>query len=103
MQLTASLSKLVQGPDIAERDSTSGDVDQQLSLVSHSATRLTKRNLPMLLPTLPALPDSPWAAAFGSELNSGQQSVTAAVGNGAFNSIGGSVTTIGQQDVGDGF
>ena len=49
------------------------------------------------------LPLNPWALAFGSELNSAQQTVTADVGNGAFNSIGGSVNTIATQDVGDSF
>ncbi len=57
----------------------------------------------MTLPALPVLPISPWAAAFGSELNSGQQTVTADVGNGAFNSVGGNVTTAGIQSVGDAF
>ena len=50
-----------------------------------------------------SLPAHPWALAFGAELNLGQQSVTAAVGNGIANHVGGNVTTIGKQHVGDTF
>ena len=57
----------------------------------------------MTIPALPIIPASPWAAAFGSELNFGQQTVTAEVANGAFNSVGGNVTTAGVQNVGDAF
>ena len=48
------------------------------------------------------MPANPWALAFGAELNLGHQSVTAAVANGLGNHVGGHVTTIGKQFVGDG-
>ena len=48
-----------------------------------------------------ALPLDPWKAAFGADLNIGVQDVTAVVGNGLKNYIGGDVTTKGYQDVGD--
>ena len=39
----------------------------------------------------------------GPDINIGVQTVTAIIGNGAFNTIGGDVTTIGYQDIGDFF
>ena len=50
-----------------------------------------------------SLPAHPWALAFGAELNLGQQTVTADVANGIGNHVGGNVTTIGTQYVGDAF
>ena len=50
-----------------------------------------------------SLSANPWALAFGAELNLGHQSVSAAVANGLGNKVGGHVTTLGKQHVGDGY